>query len=95
MKEVVVKLEDDLFAECEERGLFQPGEFDLILREELERRNNISEAWNVEIERRVEEIESGKVKTISGEQVFAEINRRLKAKGFNIEPKPKEFNTKQ
>lgn len=34
------------------------------------------EAWAAEIDRRVEEIESGKVQGIPGEQVFAELRRR-------------------
>lgn len=37
----------------------------------------IDERWKVEIERRVEEVRSGKVQTISGEQVFAEIEERF------------------
>lgn len=37
----------------------------------------IDELWKIEIERRVEEIRSGKVKTIPGEQVFAEIEERF------------------
>ena len=89
MKEVVVKLDDDLFAECEARGFFQPGEFELILSDELVRRNEISEEWMVEIERRIDEIESGKVKAIPGEEVFAKLERKFKAKGVNIETKSK------
>lgn len=37
----------------------------------------IDELWKVEIERRVEEVRSGKVKTVPGEQVFAEIEERF------------------
>lgn len=37
----------------------------------------IDELWKVEIERRVEEVRSGRVKTIPGEQVFAEIEERF------------------
>jgi len=37
----------------------------------------IDERWKVEIERRVEEVRSGKVRTIPGEQVFAEIEERF------------------
>jgi len=33
--------------------------------------------WKIEIERRVEEVRSGKVKTIPGEEVFAEIEERF------------------
>jgi len=37
----------------------------------------IDELWKIEIERRVEEVRAGKVKTIPGEQVFAEIEERF------------------
>ncbi|MGB7069100.1 MAG: addiction module protein [Pyrinomonadaceae bacterium] len=37
----------------------------------------IDELWKVEVERRVEEVRSGKVKTIPGEQVFEEIRNRF------------------
>lgn len=37
----------------------------------------IDELWKIEIERRVEEVRSGRVKTIPGEQVFAEIEERF------------------
>ena len=37
----------------------------------------IDELWKVEAERRVEEVRSGKVKTIPGEQVFDEIRNRF------------------
>ena len=35
----------------------------------------VKEAWKVEAERRIEEVRSGKVKTIPVEEVFAEIER--------------------
>jgi putative addiction module component (TIGR02574 family) len=38
----------------------------------------VDEAWRVEIERRVGEIERGEVKPIPGDEVFAEVRRRLK-----------------
>ncbi len=38
---------------------------------------DIDELWKIEVERRVEEVRSGKVKTIPGEQVFAEIEKRF------------------
>ncbi|HTS55299.1 MAG TPA: addiction module protein [Burkholderiales bacterium] len=38
----------------------------------------IEEAWRVEIERRVGEIERGEVKPIPGDEVFAEVHRKLK-----------------
>jgi putative addiction module component (TIGR02574 family) len=34
------------------------------------------EAWAAEVERRMEEIDSGKVKCIPAEQVFADLRRR-------------------
>ena len=34
------------------------------------------ELWKIEIERRVDEVESGKVKTIPGDEVFAKIRSR-------------------
>ena len=37
----------------------------------------IDELWKIEVERRVEEVRSGKVKTIPGEQVFEEIRNRF------------------
>ena len=38
---------------------------------------DIDEMWKIEVERRVEEVRSGKVKTIPGEQVFEEIRNRF------------------
>ncbi|OPZ30961.1 MAG: putative addiction module component [Lentisphaerae bacterium ADurb.BinA184] len=40
-------------------------------------RQEIDRLWAEEAERRIAEIDSGKVKTIPGEQVFAEIRGRL------------------
>ena len=37
----------------------------------------IDELWSIEAERRVEEIKSGKVEPIAGEEVFKEIRERL------------------
>ena len=37
----------------------------------------VEAAWSSEIERRVEEIQSGKVKTIPGEQVFRELTEEF------------------
>ncbi len=37
----------------------------------------IDKFWMVEVEKRVKEIKSGKVKTISGEEVFKKIRKRL------------------
>ena len=41
-------------------------------------REEIAKAWAEESERRIDEIESGKVQTIPGEQVFQEIRKRIK-----------------
>lgn len=41
-------------------------------------REEIDKAWDEESERRIDEIESGKVQTIPGEQVFQEIRKRIK-----------------
>ena len=35
----------------------------------------IDEEWNVEIKRRLDELHSGQVKTIPGDEVFAEVRR--------------------
>jgi len=40
-------------------------------------REEIDRLWAEEAERRIEELDSGKVETIPGEQVFAEIRERL------------------
>ncbi|CAN5335673.1 hypothetical protein BH20ACI2_BH20ACI2_28700 [soil metagenome] len=38
----------------------------------------IDELWKIEVERRIDEVESGKVKTIPGDEVFAKIRGRHK-----------------
>ncbi|MFN0138896.1 MAG: addiction module protein [Pyrinomonadaceae bacterium] len=38
-------------------------------------KKEVEEAWKVEAERRIEEVRSGKVKTIPVDEVFAEIER--------------------
>jgi putative addiction module component (TIGR02574 family) len=40
-------------------------------------REEIERLWAEEAERRIEELDSGKVEAIPGEQVFAEIRERL------------------
>lgn len=42
------------------------------------RDSEIEAAWDEEIRRRIEEIEAGKAKLISAEEVFAEIRQLLK-----------------
>ncbi len=41
-------------------------------------KEEVEKAWAEESERRIDEIESGKVQTMPGEQVFREIRKRLK-----------------
>ncbi|MFT3746279.1 MAG: addiction module protein [Pyrinomonadaceae bacterium] len=50
---------------------------DRLLDSMYPRQKEIDELWKIEAERRVEEVRSGKVKTIPGEEVFAEIERRF------------------
>ncbi|MGE3465807.1 MAG: addiction module protein [Pyrinomonadaceae bacterium] len=38
----------------------------------------IDELWQVEVERRIDEVESGKVELIPGEEVFARIRNRVR-----------------
>ena len=38
---------------------------------------DVEEAWRVEIERRLRQIERGEVATVPGDEVFARIRRRL------------------
>jgi len=40
-------------------------------------REEIDRAWAEEAERRIKELDSGKVKAIPGEEVFAKIRKRL------------------
>ena len=51
---------------------------DRLLDSMYPRAKEIDEQWKAEIERRVEEVRSGKVKTIPGEQVFAELEARYR-----------------
>ena len=44
----------------------------------IAQRPEIDALWEAEIDRRVEEIKSGKVKLVDGEEVFSEIRKRLK-----------------
>ncbi|MBX3244839.1 MAG: addiction module protein [Acidobacteria bacterium] len=50
---------------------------DRLLDSMYPRQKETDDLWKIEIERRVEEVRSGKVKTIPGEQVFAEIEERF------------------
>jgi putative addiction module component (TIGR02574 family) len=50
---------------------------DRLLDSMYPRQAEIDELWKIEVERRVEEVRSGIVQTIPGEQVFEEINKRF------------------
>jgi putative addiction module component, TIGR02574 family len=39
-------------------------------------RKDIDEAWSYEVERRIDEVESGKVELIPGEELFARMRER-------------------
>lgn len=41
-------------------------------------KKEVDEAWKEEVERRIDEVESGKVKLIPGEEVFARMRERYK-----------------
>ena len=47
---------------------------------EVDEEGSVDEAWTVEIGSRMDDILSGKVKTIPGEQVFAELAERRAAR---------------
>ena len=48
--------------------------------EDEESEAEVAAAWDAEIKRRLDEIDSGKVKMIPGEEVFARMDARLKAR---------------
>jgi putative addiction module component (TIGR02574 family) len=41
-------------------------------------KKEIDEAWKDEVERRIDEVDSGKVKLITGDEVFARMRKRYK-----------------
>jgi len=49
---------------------------DRLLRSLNPTRKEIDEMWVLESEKRVEEIESGKVKTVSGDEVFRKVRSK-------------------
>jgi len=49
---------------------------DKILESLTPNQKEIDELWKIEVERRIDDLESGKAKTILGEQVFANIRER-------------------
>lgn len=72
----------DLYREAAELSESERAELAGLLLESLEAEPDagVEAAWAAEIERRVGEIESGKVQTIPWEQVRAELHARLGAK---------------
>ena len=46
--------------------------------------SEIDELWKVEVERRIDEVESGKLKTIPGGEVFAKIRERFGKRTFHF-----------
>ena len=54
--------------------------FALSLLESLETKDegDIEEAWRIEAERRWSEIKGGKARTVPGDEVFANVRRRLR-----------------
>jgi len=76
MKSVSTKLTDELLSlPCEDRIYLADRLLESL---NAPTREDIEQAWAKEAERRIEEIESGKVDTIPGEQVFREIRERLR-----------------
>ncbi|CAN5621805.1 hypothetical protein BH24ACI3_BH24ACI3_04650 [soil metagenome] len=49
---------------------------DKILESLTPNQKEIDELWKIEVERRIDDLESGKATTIPGEQVFANIRER-------------------
>lgn len=47
---------------------------------------DVESAWDAEIKRRLDEIDSGAVKMIPGEEVLARMDARLKAKRQQVAP---------
>ncbi len=51
---------------------------DKILESLTPTQKEFDQLWKAEVERRIDEVESGKVKTIPGDEVFAKIRARNK-----------------
>ena len=49
-------------------------------------KHEIDDLWKIEAERRVEEIRSGKVKTIPGQEVFDAIRERFRRSSIRFPP---------
>ena len=75
MTETTTKLVDQLLSlPCEDRIYLLDR---LIESLNAPSREEIDRVWAEEVERRIDELDSGKVRAIPGEQVFAEIRQRL------------------
>ncbi|MCP4135266.1 MAG: addiction module protein [bacterium] len=69
---------DELFSEAESLPLdIKTRLIDKLLNSLNPSQKEINDLWAEEAEKRVEEINSGKVKTIPGEEVFKKIHKRL------------------
>jgi len=42
--------------------------------------SNLGEYWEAEIKRRIDDVDSGRVKTVPGDEVFARLEQRFRAK---------------
>jgi putative addiction module component (TIGR02574 family) len=49
----------------------------LLISTNLPTQNDIDQAWSKEVERRCQELDSGKARLISGEEVFEKIKKRF------------------
>lgn len=73
---------------CEERGkLSEQLWWSFHLPAEDLPQEEIDAAWDAEIKRRIEDINSGAVKTVSLEEALSDMEARLKAKRQEIAPK--------
>jgi putative addiction module component (TIGR02574 family) len=74
MTTATAKLADQILSlPCEDRIYL----IDRLLESLNAPNREIERVWAEEAERRIDELDSGKVQAISGEQVFAEIRKRL------------------
>lgn len=51
---------------------------DRLLESISPRQLDIDKAWEAEVERRIDDVESGKVKLVPGEEVFARMRKRYR-----------------
>jgi putative addiction module component (TIGR02574 family) len=49
----------------------------LLISTNLPTQNDINQAWSKEVERRCQELDSGKARLISGDEVFEKIKKRF------------------